>query len=78
MISRILISTAAIVGGFFTIRATVRFLRILDHLDFSPWPEDDPILCGQCSDDMGVVFDTWHDAADIDPASRIYCDRCGR
>lgn len=55
--------------GFFTIRFTVQFLRTLD---------DEQTPCGECSDDMGVMFDTWGDVRDIDPANRIYCDRCGR
>jgi hypothetical protein len=40
--------------------------------------DDDAVLCGDCSDDMGVVLDEWPDAlADIPDHDRVRCELCG-
>jgi len=36
---------------------------------------EDEILCGDCSDDMGVAFDEWPDAQEL--PDRLKCDKCG-
>jgi uncharacterized CHY-type Zn-finger protein len=33
------------------------------------------VLCGGCSDDMGVALDEWPDAREL--ADRLKCDKCG-
>lgn len=40
--------------------------------------EDEMILCGDCSDDMGTALDEWPDAlADLADEDRLRCEMCG-
>ena len=40
---------------------------------------EDKVLCGDCSDDMGIFFDEWPDALqDIPEKDRIPCAQCGQ
>jgi ribosomal protein S27AE len=49
-----------------------------EMLEEMPADEEERLLCGECSDDMGVVFDEWPSALDDLPASdRIPCSKCG-
>lgn len=40
--------------------------------------EDEMILCGDCSDDMGIALDEWPDAlATFADEDRLRCEKCG-
>lgn len=40
--------------------------------------DEDAILCGDCSDDMGVALDEWPDAlAELADEDRLRCEKCG-
>ena len=46
------------------------------------WDDDEPVLCGECSDDMETVLGEWPEfVRDIEPmtnpADRVRCAQCG-
>ncbi len=47
-----------------------------ERLDLLECDTDDrAVLCGGCSDDMGVALDEWPDAQEL--PDRLTCDKCG-
>jgi hypothetical protein len=55
------------------------FCATWDEVRANPWSVslDDEVLCGECSDDMGVTFDEWPSALeDIPESDRLKCERC--
>lgn len=70
-------------GGFWAELQAAGLVETLEQwrdLDWRPTvaeSEREPVLCGECSPDMGVWFDEWPDAlADIPDHDRIRCERC--